>query len=139
MKRTPWQQLYVNEVYVLPIRVVMRVPWICRSLRCQITSELSPGYRSIPEPQGRPCALPEIEAIVVPGLAFDKKGGRIGYGAGYYDRTLSVYPGVTIGLAYDFQVVSTLPQASHDAPMDWIITPAGALEIAEASAGGVVP
>jgi 5-formyltetrahydrofolate cyclo-ligase len=70
---------------------------------------------------------PEAEAldvIIVPGLAFDPRGYRIGYGAGYYDRTLPRFcpPALAIGVAFDFQLAPDLPATETDVPVDRIIT-----------------
>ena len=63
--------------------------------------------------------LEDIDLIVVPGIAFDKKNVRLGRGHGYYDRFLCAVPNKTrtVGLAFDFQVVEDLPQDSHDIPV----------------------
>jgi len=68
--------------------------------------------------------LEDIDLIVVPGIAFDKKNVRLGRGHGYYDRFLSAIPNRsrTIGLAFDFQVLEDLPQDSHDIPVWKTIT-----------------
>ncbi|NNU89167.1 MULTISPECIES: 5-formyltetrahydrofolate cyclo-ligase [Anoxybacillus] len=67
----------------------------------------------------------EIELLFVPGLAFVRKGYRLGYGGGYYDRYLVDFPNDTISLAYDCQIVSTLPVEQHDIPVQMIITNEG--------------
>lgn len=64
----------------------------------------------------------DIDVILVPGLAFDRHGGRMGFGKGYYDRLLETSIAVKIGLCYDFQLFDTIPTESHDVPMDFIIT-----------------
>lgn len=67
----------------------------------------------------------EIDIVLIPGLAFDTRGGRIGFGAGFYDRLLKgLRPTVLkVGLAFDFQIADEpLPQDEHDIPMDLIIT-----------------
>lgn len=64
----------------------------------------------------------DIDVILVPGLAFDRHGGRMGFGKGYYDRLLETSSTVKIGLCYDFQLFDTIPTESHDVPMDFIIT-----------------
>jgi 5-formyltetrahydrofolate cyclo-ligase len=66
----------------------------------------------------------DIDLFFVPGLAFDKNGGRIGYGAGYYDRFLknSKDNSLKIGLAYDFQVIDNVPMAENDIYLDIIIS-----------------
>lgn len=68
--------------------------------------------------------LDDINLVVVPGVAFDKKNIRLGRGHGYYDRFLSGLPKTTktIGLAFDFQVVEDLPQDPHDIPVWKTIT-----------------
>ena len=69
------------------------------------------------------------ELLIIPLLAFNDKGARLGYGGGYYDRTLaslrSNHAISAIGLAYDFQRVDELPVEAHDEPLDSILTPAG--------------
>ena len=72
----------------------------------------------------REVPLDDINLVVVPGVAFDKKNIRLGRGHGYYDRFLSGLPNTTkaIGLAFDFQVLEDLPQDPHDIPVWRIIT-----------------
>lgn len=64
----------------------------------------------------------QIDIMIVPGVVFDKKGFRIGFGGGYYDRYLERYNGVTISLAFDTQIVNSVPIEPHDLPVDIIIT-----------------
>jgi len=84
------------------------------------------GCFSIPEPvkTSSPKSLKDINVVIAPGLAFDIKGMRLGFGAGYFDRFLKKLPksAVKIGLAYDFQLVQKLPQEKHDIAMDYIVT-----------------
>ncbi len=65
-----------------------------------------------------------LDFVLVPGLAFDRKGGRIGYGAGYYDRFLKEVPdhAVRVGVAFDFQVLDSIPQTEFDVPVQKILT-----------------
>jgi 5-formyltetrahydrofolate cyclo-ligase len=97
----------------------------------QITSRssaLEPGYCNIPEPTQKMCdtntVAPEsIETILLPGSVFDLRGGRFGYGGGYYDRFVSNIAGATrIGLAYDLQIVDRAPIQDHDEILDFIVT-----------------
>ncbi len=83
---------------------------------------------------GIPCPLHKIpfpprriELVILPGLAFDKKGNRLGRGKAFYDRFLSaIDPGTRkIALAYAFQVIDSLPVSAHDVPVDEIITENG--------------
>lgn len=86
------------------------------------------GSYGIPEPSGKEAAriLPDaIDLVVVPGVAFDERGYRLGYGGGYYDRFFSRHPGPfhRIGVAYSFQVVPTVYPEEHDQRLDGLITP----------------
>ncbi len=66
----------------------------------------------------------DIDVFVVPGICFDRKGGRVGFGRGYYDRLLAFArsDAVKVGLAYDFQIVDDVCSEDHDIMMDYIIT-----------------
>jgi 5-formyltetrahydrofolate cyclo-ligase len=76
-----------------------------------------------PKPEAvRPVANDHIDVALVPGLAFDETGNRLGRGMGYFDRILQDLRGVKIALAYDFQVLSEVPTEAHDTPMDFIVT-----------------
>jgi 5-formyltetrahydrofolate cyclo-ligase len=93
-----------------------------------ITSDLEPGYCDIPEPTKTLCETSmidpsEINAILLPGSVFDKRGGRFGYGGGFYDRFVSNIPSaVRIGLAFDLQVVEQIPLQPHDELLDFVVT-----------------
>ncbi|GIM28549.1 5-formyltetrahydrofolate cyclo-ligase [Clostridium polyendosporum] len=76
--------------------------------------------------------IDEIELIVVPGLAFDKNGGRVGYGGGYYDKFLfQPHKSKKIVLAYDFQVFESVPVEKHDVRVDYVITEKQAINCKE--------
>lgn len=84
------------------------------------------GRYHIPEPLGeRFDDYAAIDLIIVPGMAFDKEGHRLGRGKGYYDRLLA-HPDLRnkkkIGLCFDFQCVDTVPWDMHDVVMDEVIT-----------------
>ena len=68
--------------------------------------------------------IKDLDLVVVPGLGFDRCGNRLGRGLGYYDRFLQHLPEsvTTIGLAFDFQLVDSLPIQGHDAPLDRIVS-----------------
>lgn len=99
-----------------------------RWFRISSAEELTPGRFSIPEPDAQrttPIQTFDSDTVVlVPGIAYDWSGYRIGYGAGFFDRFLADFPGVSIGLAYRFQVLDTLPREHHDIPVDWLVTDA---------------
>ncbi|PLX86352.1 MAG: 5-formyltetrahydrofolate cyclo-ligase [Desulfuromonas sp.] len=86
--------------------------------------QLSPGCFGIPEPpEGEIVNAAAIDLILVPGVAFDLRGHRLGYGRGYYDRALKEHgSSLAIGLAYDFQLVDSLPVESHDRSLTAVIT-----------------
>lgn len=66
----------------------------------------------------------QISALLLPGLAFDRQGGRLGYGQGFFDRTLQSYQGLIIGIAWDEQIHSqALPLEPHDRRVNILITP----------------
>lgn len=66
----------------------------------------------------------EVDLVIVPGIAFDPSGIRIGYGGGYYDRLLLRTPSaVCVGYAFESQLLGVLPHDEHDVPMDVIVTP----------------
>ncbi len=84
------------------------------------------GTYGIAEPHFDPdkaLALKDLDAVVVPGLAFDRSLHRLGRGAGYYDRFLSILPNsvATVGLAFDFQLTECLPTEAHDIRLQQII------------------
>jgi len=81
------------------------------------------GDFHIPEPQNNPYTG-EFDLIVVPGMAFDKKGHRLGRGRGYYDRFLAKHSHThTIGICFDFQLVPEVPAEPHDHPVNEVLTP----------------
>lgn len=87
--------------------------------------DLAPGKFGIPEPKVLlPIGEGEVEAVVVPGVAFDEDGNRIGFGKGYYDRLLKRLGEriPKIGLAYEFQVVPKIPAGEWDIPIHLIVT-----------------
>jgi 5-formyltetrahydrofolate cyclo-ligase len=91
-------------------------------------SALVPSTFGVPEPIGSeiPVDPRDIGTIILPMLGFDRAGGRIGYGAGYYDRFLSKHPVLKkIGIAYGCQEVGEIPVDENDIRMDLIITENG--------------
>jgi 5-formyltetrahydrofolate cyclo-ligase len=69
--------------------------------------------------------LSEVDLALIPGLAFDSKGGRLGRGKGFYDRLLGhpEFRGIKVGLAWDWQIVAEVPCDRDDIPMDFVVTP----------------
>lgn len=83
------------------------------------------GTYDIPVPYGTQCILPD--ALIVPMVGFDQKGYRLGYGSGYFDRTLAMYSAapLTIGVAFEMQRLDNVHPQSHDIAMDYVVTEAG--------------
>jgi 5-formyltetrahydrofolate cyclo-ligase len=89
--------------------------------------ELIPGPRGVPEPDPSRCKIVPLERVdiaVIPGLAFDEKGARIGSGRGYYDRLIPRLAITTrkVALTFEEQIVPQVPMDSHDKHVDIIIT-----------------
>ena len=86
-------------------------------------SQVAKGYAGIPEPVADgPVAQDETALVLMPGLAFDRAGHRIGYGGGFYDKFLAREPHhPTLALCYDFQVQEALQTEEFDIPVDTVI------------------
>ncbi|MEE1199380.1 MAG: 5-formyltetrahydrofolate cyclo-ligase [Christensenellales bacterium] len=95
----------------------MRFLWLTDPTR------IAPGTYGIPEPvDDGPVADDENALVLMPGLAFDRQGHRIGYGGGFYDRYLAEQPHHRlIALCYDFQLFDHLETDSHDIPVDFVL------------------
>ena len=92
-----------------------------------IDKDLKQGAEGILEPDAQRCKTVPIESIdiaIVPGIAFDEKGGRIGSGDGYYDRLIPKLPITTrkVALSFESQIIQQVPVESHDRHVDIIIT-----------------
>lgn len=97
---------------------------------------LRPGWRQIPEPYGS-TRMPDEgpgTVILVPGVAFDDRGRRLGRGGGHYDRALTAFPrSIRVGFAYEFQLVEHVPVEPWDIPMHYVVTEARVIAARPAS------
>ena len=86
-------------------------------------TQVETGYAGIPEPIGDgPVADDPTALVLMPGLAFDREGHRIGYGGGFYDKFLAAEPThPTVALCYAFQMVEELPTEEFDVPVDLVL------------------
>ena len=86
-------------------------------------TKVSKGYAGIPEPiADEPVADDETALVLMPGLAFDPQGHRIGYGGGFYDKFLAAEPNhPTLALCYEFQMLTRLDTEEHDIPVDTVL------------------
>lgn len=86
-------------------------------------SRLEVGSFHIEEPTGRDTTDPaEIELVVVPAVAYDRRGKRLGRGKGFYDRFLKETKATKVGVGYEFQLLEELPVEPHDVGMDIVVT-----------------
>ncbi|MDQ0817636.1 5-formyltetrahydrofolate cyclo-ligase [Bacillus pumilus] len=93
-------------------------------------TKMTSSYFGLLEPDPRASAAVHKEAIdliIVPGVCFDQKGYRIGFGGGYYDRYLADYHGVTIALCLSLQQIEHVPAEAHDIPVSMIVSEKGTL------------
>lgn len=95
------------------------------TLAGDLNADLEDGPYGIKQTkESKVLSFKDIDMIIVPGVAFDKKKNRLGRGGGYYDRFLKDRPAniPTVGLAFDFQIVDNLPIDKHDVPVDHVLT-----------------
>ena len=94
----------------------------------RLETDLRPGTWGIPEPDPLRCGLAmpaDIDFVLVPGVAFDADGGRLGYGAGYYDRLLAAWPSSLpplVAAAFEIQIVPAVPVLAGDHRVDLVVT-----------------
>ncbi|TCO73130.1 5-formyltetrahydrofolate cyclo-ligase [Marinisporobacter balticus] len=115
-----------NKNVIIPISVPTTKEMILSQL-LDPKEELVKGTYGILEPKERYIRKVDpaiLDLIIIPGVAFDRKGYRIGYGGGYYDRFLDKISEATpsIALSFDLQIVDKVPNDSFDYPVDYIIT-----------------
>jgi len=141
--RTEWDSRLVAAQALAAGKTVVspRVDPVARMLTlhrlADLVRDVAPGYRNIPEPRAH-CpilAAAAIDWVLVPGVAFDAEGRRLGYGGGYYDRLLPLLSPATprIAGAFDAQLVDAVPYGPHDLVVDCIITEARVLDLRHAA------
>ena len=120
--------LKCGKKVVVPVTLVQNKDLLAVSIT-DPDKELAPGYCSIPEPiieirEKQMLSPDRIDIIFLPGSVFDERGGRMGYGGGYYDRFVSAKApqAVRVGLAYELQMVQSAPLQVHDEFLDFIVT-----------------
>jgi 5-formyltetrahydrofolate cyclo-ligase len=120
---------YHQFVTLLPVTQDRGVPLVFR--RWREGQVLVEGPMGLLEPSAR---LPEMvpDFTFVPLAAFDKRGFRIGYGAGHYDATLAAlrmsHPGPAVGIAFACQEIERVPEEDHDQPLDFVLTEKGLID-----------
>lgn len=123
----PW----VREALGRGVHVALpHVDWVARSMVPRevrsIDKGLEAGRHGVPGPAGDlpQVSMAQIDTILVPGLAFDSQGGRLGRGGGFYDRFLArVPPGaLLVGVCFEVQVLDRVPREAHDRPVHVVVT-----------------
>ena len=91
----------------------------------KIATDIVPGKFSVREPAAGCPEIPldKFDLVLVPGMAFDLHGNRLGRGRGFYDRLLQTISGVKCGIGYDLQLLENIPTEPHDAKVDFVLTP----------------
>ena len=103
-------------------------------LACEVkdlANDVEPGRYGIREPRGscKPVPLKRLDFVLVPGVAFDLRGRRLGRGKGYDDQLLAAVRGRTCGVAFDQQIVREVPVEPHDSDVNCILTPTRWIEL----------
>ncbi len=121
-----------SEPDLIPTDFQSKQIYCLRSIHCHYEpvmifsrEDLKLGPRGVREPLGEtPFPLEQIDLIIVPGLAFDRQGGRLGRGGGHYDRILGRKDcvGKVIGACFASQIVSEVPREEHDSSMSAVLT-----------------
>ena len=110
--------------------------------RLESMDELASGRFGIREPRAELRETPaktvpnsELDVILVPGVAFDRLGNRLGHGQGFYDRLLSELPAQVrkLGIAFDCQIIESIPAEPHDVAMDFVVTESRCIDVIQSS------
>lgn len=115
------QEFVGKKIFILPRTAKSKQLELCI---IKSKNDTSPNKLKIPEPLPT-CKTVDhssIDLAIIPGVAFDKKGNRIGFGQGYYDRLLRKLHCPILALAYDFQILHAIPRQAHDMSVHRIIT-----------------
>ena len=86
-----------------------------------------------PDPASPLISPQEIQLVLVPGLAYDREGWRLGYGGGFYDRFLAEFKGISVGVTFQKLVLPSIPHQGHDIPMQYLVSEQGLLNTMEMS------
>jgi 5-formyltetrahydrofolate cyclo-ligase len=116
--------LALGTTCALPFFDAERKNYGARALE-KLATDIVPGKFGVREPAANCAEIPlcQFDLVLVPGLAFDLAGNRLGRGRGFYDRLLAEASGVKCGVGYDFQLLEKIPAEPHDARVNFILTP----------------
>lgn len=116
-----WLAADAQRIAALPVVLDRGTPMVFR--RWTPDLKMARDRHGIPHPAQTAEVVPDV--ALVPLNAFDAEGFRLGYGGGYFDRTLAVMDPVAVGVGFEVGRVATAHPQPHDKPMDWIVTEAG--------------
>ena len=118
------EALRAGKLVALPRFDSGKKKYVAREIR-NLNEDVVSGQFGIREPQNSCPVLPlnRLDLILVPGVAFDLHGRRLGRGKGFYDQLLADVRGTTCGVAFDEQIVAAIPMEPHDIPLNCILTP----------------
>lgn len=118
------EKLLQSKICALPAFDVVSQTYLARRVK-NLKTDIVTGKFGVAEPlpDCEQIALNQFHLALVPGLAFDSRGNRLGRGKGFYDRILSEVRGVKCGVSYDFQFLEKIAVEPHDVRMDFIFTP----------------
>jgi 5-formyltetrahydrofolate cyclo-ligase len=118
------EALSLKKSVVVPVSNTVKKTLLLSNLTC--FDDLLPGAYGILEPKGKSIeevSIDCVDLVIVPGVAFDVRGNRLGHGKGYYDSLLRNAAAVElVALAFEFQIVEKIPVEPHDVPVDIIVT-----------------
>ena len=122
--------LKTTKVCALPAFDATARNYSARRVR-NLESDIVTGKFGVSEPTAgcEQIPLAQIDLVLVPGVAFDAHGNRLGRGRGFYDRILKQIQGVKCGVGYDFQLLESIPSETHDAKVNFIATPTRCVKI----------
>jgi 5-formyltetrahydrofolate cyclo-ligase len=125
------EKLLPSKICGLPAFDATSQTYSARRVR-NLETDIATGKFGVSEPLAGCEEIPlnRFDLILVPGMAFDVTGNRLGRGRGFYDRILSAASGMKCGVAYDFQLLETIPAEAHDRKLDFIATPARCVKAA---------
>lgn len=123
---THWLAADAGRTAVLPVVPHKAGPMAFR--RWTPGMEMPLDRHGIPHPPDGTPLVPDV--VLVPCNAFDSAGYRVGYGGGYFDRTLAVMHPIAVGIGFEFSRVASVWPQPHDRPMDWILTESGGFRAA---------
>jgi 5-formyltetrahydrofolate cyclo-ligase len=123
--------LAAGKIIALPFFDAGKTTYGARQIKNAATETIT-GKFGVREPASSCAEIPlnRFDLVLVPGMAFDLRGNRLGRGQGFYDRLLAEASGVKCGVGYDFQLLENIPSEPHDAKMNFVFTPSRCVKTA---------